>query len=429
MKKPVMKTIFIIMLLTLTILSSCIEQEGSSGANTPGVKGVKSVGEFISNGLTSLAEIMWPLPLQPDKEVNFLAVLLTFILIFSLIYPASGKLGVFKDSGYGSKSSGARKAFAISVALLVTFFSPLAYYIYTFLWKTFSVLVVYGLVILSIVIFWWLTRAGGSAIGDTNTTFGKNKVDRKKINKDTKTEENRINKEERIEKREETALSNLRNLTNKELHEVTNLLQYWKDIRNKMAKLESIITTPEGIRERDQILSEIGTLLSTESGEEALNEQMEKVEKKISKKDKVEIKRLLRDKNLAKKLMKLDKSGKLREVDVMKDIELAEEYVMYAEKYENKLKGFTKENGKLVSNVRKMSQNVKDFLLRHPPAISTALSEVSIIIEEIEKEKLIIDELEVIETKVMQQHHDAMQKIKQASQIELEGEKITTKTK
>lgn len=91
------------------------------------------------------------------KEASYLALIATWIMLYSLIWVGSGNIPPFKNDT-SSSHSGARKMFAISVSLLVAFGSPMAAYITSFLRTGFNYALSYGFILLTILIFWAFTK-------------------------------------------------------------------------------------------------------------------------------------------------------------------------------------------------------------------------------------------------------------------------------
>lgn len=260
----------ILLVILLSISSSFTLAQDNWWVNSGGSSSGDSIASAISNPiqiaintLLRLAEATVNLPRHGTTSA--LALLLTFILLFALIYPATGFIPPFKDA----KSQGPRKAFAVAFAILVVFFSPISIYVYEFIRVYLSTLVAIALFALFIVLFWFIIRYSGRGFAEANKVGAESA----KINLANKKIHDEVNKERQILKREDHAIQHLEQLTHEEKDLARSEEKKWENLLHRMSKIESI-STPAGQQIRDQLIAEAMTLMRREDKQNHINEKL-----------------------------------------------------------------------------------------------------------------------------------------------------------
>jgi len=260
----------ILLVILLSISSSFTLAQDNWWVNSGGSSSGDSIASAISNPiqiaintLLRLAEATVNLPRHGTTSA--LALLLTFILLFALIYPATGFIPPFKDA----KSQGPRKAFAVAFAILVVFFSPISIYVYEIIRVYLSTLVAIALFALFIVLFWFIIRYSGRGFAEANKVGAESA----KINLANKKIHDEVNKERQILKREDHAIQHLEQLTHEEKDLARSEEKKWENLLHRMSKIESI-STPAGQQIRDQLIAEAMTLMRREDKQNHINEKL-----------------------------------------------------------------------------------------------------------------------------------------------------------
>jgi len=234
-------------------------------------EGIGNVLEGIAGTLTEAGNTMFTLPVS-GLETNFLSLLLTFILFFSILFPATKTLSVFKEG-----ASGPRKAFAISFALLVTFFSPMAPWIQQFVSVYLSTALLWGLVILWIFIIWWMITHFNKGMSKLNV-IGAESAERRKGARETMREVKDANRQmdiaEKMGEREDKAINNLEHLADEERRDLHKAKDRWNNIIHRLVNVGDINGT-EARRLRSQLQQEIGNIMKIEKDERKVANRVE----------------------------------------------------------------------------------------------------------------------------------------------------------
>jgi len=240
----------------------------SSGSSDIG----RSVGNILTavvNGLVGIADATINLPMNMG-QTSSLAMILTFIVMFALIYPATGLLSLFKPR----ENRGARKAFAVAFAILVVFFSPASRYVQEFILVYFSTLVSLGLFALFIVAIWWIwvhSRKGIASANKVGAEATKISSANKKMNAESHKIMQNAKNEEKMLRRERDAIDDLQHLTHQERSSVHDQEKRWHNIRDQIRKLESM-TTDAGTRLSGQIINELSAVMRSEHHQDEVND-------------------------------------------------------------------------------------------------------------------------------------------------------------
>ncbi|MBC8494735.1 hypothetical protein H8D36_01130 [archaeon] len=159
-------------------------------------------------------------------QLSYLHLFLTWLILFSLMWVASGLMPPFNKD---ASAAGARKTFAVAVSLLVTFGSPVAYYLFIFVSTWVTTIVVLGLIVLGWVMLKWLGR--GQAHGAKYT------AETRRLRNDGKAADNVI-------KDAKKSMNEMKKLTKLEEIDTKNLLDTLIKLKQylsaaKMAKNDS----------------------------------------------------------------------------------------------------------------------------------------------------------------------------------------------
>ena len=112
-----------------------------------------------------------------NHTVPFWLLVAAFMVLFSIVWIASANIKIFKDP----KNKGPRAAFAIAIAFISLFGTPLAIWIMKVVY-TFTLLSVIAILILGVYIIWTLTKSGWAESAKTNAESSKTLADAKEQN-------------------------------------------------------------------------------------------------------------------------------------------------------------------------------------------------------------------------------------------------------
>ncbi|MAG38670.1 hypothetical protein CMO90_01135 [Candidatus Woesearchaeota archaeon] len=266
MKKILSLTILALILMTI-MPTVVFAQEENEPANL--FSGLLS---GIANFFEKLAEIEFKI--FNEQPVNLLIATLVFIILFSVFYPATSKIPVF------SESSNARKAFSVSLALLVVYFTSLTKYVQSFLTGYFNALALWGLILLFLVLVVWMNRSAGSKFA---------------IMKGMKAESAKVNAEAKASLRD-TKLEE--KLAKKEFKTAKKIGSKTKDLKNQWIKFVKDLNemkTIGGKQAHDLASRTLHTMtasLKTESEAERLSNDLEALRRRSSAVERDEFNRL-----------------------------------------------------------------------------------------------------------------------------------------
>ncbi len=249
---------------------------GSSGALAGDGFGsnIANIFGVVINSVAQLAMLPVTLPLD-NGDTSALAMILTFIIMFSIIHPATAFIHLFKNG----QNKGPRKAFSIAFSLLVVFFSPAANYVFTFIRDWVSWLIQWALLFLFVVILWWIwnqTRKGFASVNKIGAEAGTIEGANKRANQDSRKIKYEAKNEEHALRREKETIEELEHLTHQERQQVHTQLNHWQNIKHKLARMGDV-STDSGKKLRAQLLDEVSSLLRHEHKTEEVNDMLYKL--------------------------------------------------------------------------------------------------------------------------------------------------------
>ncbi|MBU1201118.1 MAG: hypothetical protein KJ583_02865 [Nanoarchaeota archaeon] len=357
------KKVFSVLILTMflmTIFSSVVvAQTGNIGEDMFGDKGIFSgIVTGLAKFINQLATIQFTMPIKwpgiDSQQTNMLTLILVFIVLFALVYPAAGYIPLFKSG----ESTGTRKAFSVALALLIAFFSPIPIILTTVMLSYMSSLLQIGLVVLLILGFWWMVRGTGFGIAKVNQLGAKATTlqnENRKVQRD-------VRMEEQMGRREDTALRQLANIERNAISIEGDIDAKWRSIQNELANMGAL-RTEQALQRGQQILNVIANLMGEESQEAEIQTHIERITSVLSKETIQEVAGLTRDKKLTdsiKKNMSLSTDEANRFIaKALADAREAANIIKRIEtinaanlKYQSEVRRMSNEVGNLIRNAR-----------------------------------------------------------------------------
>ncbi len=237
-------SLFLIALFLITIVSSLALAANTSGYTDLYAQGNEPVGDrmmgdaggAVASTASSLLETLnsWKIKLgvPPYHQVTFLSLLLCFIIILSVLFPVSGKLPFFKDAD----AARSRTAFTVAASLLVTYFSPVAFYVYNFLVYYVSSLMSIGMLALFIVMLVLIWRHSSHAVKDSGDMMRQQYIN----HAPNKSQERQIKKSTWKEKRDGWRENNIARKARSTMRDIgnfaDNLLKNLNSLKDALSK-------------------------------------------------------------------------------------------------------------------------------------------------------------------------------------------------
>lgn len=190
-------------------------------------------------------------------QLSYLHLFLTWLILFSLMWVASGMMPPFNKD---TSAAGARKTFAVAVSLLVTFGSPVAYYLFIFVSTWVTTFVVLGLIVLGWIMLKWLGR--GQAHGAKYT------AETKRLRNEGKAADN-------VVEDSKAAMNELRKLSNKDA-----ILA--KDMKETLIKLKRYLIAAKRAKSDSEQKADIESSITLLSSIMNYESQMIGMETKIA---------------------------------------------------------------------------------------------------------------------------------------------------
>jgi len=307
--------------------------------------------------------------------VTYLHLFLTWLIVFTLIWVASGIIPPFNTSE-GKRTPGARKTFAVAVSLLVTFGSPLAYYLYMFITGWFTVVMIILLIILAWGLIVWVGRirshfgktSAGSKLLDAKSSGVRNKARRVQQEQGLASD---------IMDREESSIKQLRELAEEEEYDSKRLLELLKQLKAALTEAKGV-EGEEATKEVSRLMGIISQLVKYESREQDIIKKQEEISRIIEEYGLKEIQDLKRDEIDEKKLIEELKDRK--DIKDEKREEFARNLITHALNLSVSIKNLTVEfdrvtefKEKELGLAREYTQRLVDSLRTTPPNFDNSI--------------------------------------------------------
>ncbi|RME52901.1 hypothetical protein D6783_03375 [Candidatus Woesearchaeota archaeon] len=233
------------------------------------------VGSFLKDVVSVIAgaaETVFDLPAA--GEVPLLAIVLSFVVLFSVLWPLSSKITFFHGH------SGARKAFAASIAILVIFFSPFPQWMYLLTGSWLTVPLGFGAIVIWVLLIFFIAVWTGRG----SARLAKMGAENRKISADAYKEWKQAKREVKEIRTEENALKNLRSLENRLVnyvhHELEEKLQAISAVLTEIMRAG---TRDEAVlrREIERALNMAKAILPSVKKEERLDKELSALTGKI----------------------------------------------------------------------------------------------------------------------------------------------------
>lgn len=199
----------------------------------------------------------------------FWVVILTFMLIFSIIWLGALTLPIFKDQ----PSQGPRKAFVIALSLLTIFTTPAVKWILKAI-KFFTALTIIALVLAGIYTIYVLTRSSIAKNRKTDAESSRVIADAKRMN----AESNRMNEQTKEYKRKTDHA--VRHGMTQQLHMIRDMEDQIKNVVNSLHRMHPRLNNPNAtvhageshriMRHLNKIAVDLGKLLSYKSANDRI---------------------------------------------------------------------------------------------------------------------------------------------------------------
>ncbi|MFC2134403.1 hypothetical protein ACFLTH_07275 [Bacteroidota bacterium] len=411
-------SILVLVLFLLTIMPMGVLADGddfrlfgeSSVAENNGEGWIAVLASSIGGFFTSLANYVFPLPLPPHHEVSFLSMLLVFIVFFSVLFVASNKIPLFQNTEH----PGAHKAFSIAVALLVTFFSPIAFYVQNFVAYYLTAVMIYGLVILGIVAAVWVTKWGGRGMSSTSEQLA-DKGARKRAKADYDKDMRELAEDKKYDKKiiqkDAKSIKELEKLNIQEYRGKKDLIRAWESVLEQLQNLRrklsgaSGVSNPEAQHLRDVLLQQIGNLVDVQNREEDINNKMELLTEQIGHGDANIVKNLEAEREdirngiiAAKNISDPDVNRRNQAAD--QELNKAKNFALEAEKIEKVIYNTEGEISKFDSELKDQENTLMSYLRANPPDADRAIDVIKEIIKILSEEENLLAKLLSIERKL-----------------------------
>ncbi|NQU98966.1 hypothetical protein HQ533_05900 [Candidatus Woesearchaeota archaeon] len=394
-KLPALLTLFLIILSMIPFVSA---QQGSEEA-------FGQVFEMVISVFLNLASKTVTMPIF-GGEASYLALFATWLIIFSLFWVGTGKIPPFKDSGQEYK--GARKIFAISLSLLVSFGSPLPVMITNFMHSWFSIAIWYASILFGILLLWAITSLGSRGFSG----LSKYGAESKQTWREASDMVRGTYREGKAVKNEGSALKGLRGLIGNEKARGANLIQELEKLKQVIVVLRNT-GSPEAKEELFTSLRTFSTILQDETMASVLDTKIKDVLQQLQERDGKVIKGLNRYKkeqdDLKQHLINtVGKSATEADADVQKAIEDSKKVAAIEGELNNIITTISTDMHNVTEATKVLknaianpndanlanAENTIDKLIQHVKAEEAWLNKANALIEQIQA--LLTNELKVL---------------------------------
>ncbi|MBC8501005.1 MAG: hypothetical protein ISS25_01815 [Nanoarchaeota archaeon] len=366
----------ILLVLSIIPLVSAQPAPGVQPLTAPnlGFDPITGIVEGFINVINRLGSSTVTMPIY-GHTVTYLHLFLTWLIMFTLIWVASGIIPPFNTSE-GKRTPGARKTFAVAVSLLVTFGSPLAYYLYLFITTWFSLV----MIILLIILFWGLLVW----VGRVRSHFGKTSAGSKLLDAESGKTRNLARRKQQDETlasdimdREESSIEELKKLAAEEEFDSRRLIDLLRKLKAALTEAKGV-EGEEATKEVSRLMGIISQLVKYESREQEIIKKQEEITGTIEKYGLEEIQNLKRDEIDEKKLIEELKDRK--DIKDEKREEYARDLITHALNQSLAIKNLTEEfvrvedfKEKELGLARQYTQNLVDSLRTTPPNFDNSI--------------------------------------------------------